>query len=294
MIVALIIGGLGNQLFQYAAGRALAEKHGVPLLLDTRLFQNYDLRPEGFLLDKVFKIDAAVAVEREIRDLIDWRASRIGRRLIREKFLGFLRGKNYYLQSGVAFNREFLSLPSSCYISGYWQSERYFINQEKLIRRHFTFKSPLTGINIKIEKKIRETPGAVSLHVRRGDYVSNTNTNSFHGVCSVDYYRTAMRFIRQKVNSPVYFVFSDDMEWVRENLKIDQEHSFVDHNLGQESFNDMHLMSLCQHHVIANSSFSWWGAWLNQNPDKVVITPKKWFSKDLHSADITPKNWKKL
>ncbi len=291
MIITQIIGGIGNQMFQYAAGLALAEKHGVPLLLDTRLFQNYDLRPEGFLLDKIFDIDAAVAEEREILGLINWRVSRIGRRLIRNKFLSFLCGKNYYLQNGVAFNREYLSLPSSCYIAGHWLSERFFINQEKLIRKQFTFKAPLVGKNKELAIKIHQTSGAVSLHVRRGDYVNDPHTNAVHGTCSIDYYKNAMLIIEKQLNNPIYFVFSDDINWVREHLPFDKEHTFIDHNQGTESYNDMYLMSLCKHHIIANSSFSWWGAWLNTNQEKIVIAPKNWFSKAVYSRDVVPKTW---
>jgi hypothetical protein len=291
MIITFIIGGLGNQMFQYAAGLALAEKHRVQLLLDTRLFKNYDLRPEGFLLDKVFEIDAAVAVEREIRDLIGWRASPIGRRLIRNNSLSFLRGKNYYLQNVVAFNREFLSLPSSCYIAGHWLSERFFINQEKLIRKQFTFKPTLVGKNKELAIEIHQTSGAISLHVRRGDYVNDPHTNATHGTCSIDYYKNAMLIMEKRINNPVYFVFSDDINWVRENLPFDQAHTFIAHNQGAESYYDMHLMSLCKHHIIANSSFSWWGAWLNTNHEKIVVTPKNWFAKSSYSKDIVPNTW---
>ena len=294
MYVVKFTGGFGNQMFQYAAGRALAEKHGVPLLLDIRLFQNYDLRPEGFLLDRVFNIDAALAEEHEIRTLIGWRASKIGRRLIRNKFLSFLCGKNYYLQNGVAFNREFLSLPSSCYIAGHWLSERFFINQEKLIRKQFTFKAPLVGKNKELAIKIHQKSESVSLHVRRGDYVNDPHTNSIHGTCSIDYYKNAMCFIEKQLIEPVYYLFSDDMDWVRENLSINQKHFFIDHNKDTDSFNDMHLMSLCKHHIIANSSFSWWGAWLNTNQEKIVVAPKNWFSKVLYSRDVVPKTWIKL
>jgi hypothetical protein len=295
MIIAQIIGGLGNQMFQCAAGLALAKKHGVPLLLDTRLFQNYDLRPEGFVLDRVFKIDATVAEEHEIRNLIGWRASLIGHRLMREESLSFLRGKTYYHQKGFAFNCEFLTLPSTCYFAGYWQTERYFKDEKELIWKQFTFKPPLNGKNKELANHIRQTYGAVSIHVRRGDYVSDSKTNAGHGVCGITYYQNAMRHIEKQVKNPVYFVFSDDVAWVRKHLPLDREHTFVDHNQGQESFNDMHLMSLCQHHIIANSSFSWWGAWLNSNPDQIVIAPKYWYkNKDWDSRDIAPENWEQL
>jgi hypothetical protein len=294
VIVSQIIGGLGNQMFQYAAGLALANKHGQPLLLDIRLFDNYDLRPEGFLLDKVFKIDANIAEAICIRNMFGWRTSRIGHRILREKYFSFLRGENYKVQNGMDFTNDFFELPSSCYLSGYWQSERYFKEYENLIREHFTFTAPMNKCNLDIVKQIQGISGAVSLHVRRGDYIWNNHTNSIHGVCSADYYQKAMSLIAKHVFDPVYFVFSDDLDWVKANLSIEYKHIFIDHNIGDDSFKDMQLMSFCQHHIIANSSFSWWGSWLNPSPDKIVIAPKKWFSNGLDISDITPMAWLKL
>ena len=130
--------------------------------------------------------------------------------------------------------------------------------------------------------------------MRRGDYVSNKKTNSMHGVCSLDYYRNAIKTILKRVENPVFFVFSDDIAWVKNNLVIDAPNVFIDHNSCMESYNDMRLMSLCQHHIIANSSFSWWGAWLGTNSNKIVIAPKQWFAHTKSTDDLIPVAWLKL
>ncbi len=290
-IISNVIGGLGNQMFQYAAGRALAEKYGVPLLLDTNLLKGYGLH-NGFELDRVFSIDAHIATDSEIYKLIAWRGTRIGCRLLRVKSLAFLRRKKYYMENGTSFNPEFVSLPEDCYLSGYWQTERYFKVHEALIREQFRFKLPLTGKNKEFVERIKQSSGAVSLHIRRGDYVSNPQTHAAHGICPIPYYKKAMRYIELQVKNPVYFIFSDDIKWVQDNLPIQQKHYFICHNKGLESYNDMRLMSLCKHHVIANSSFSWWGAWLNSNTDKIVIAPDQWFlNPDWDSRDHVPPDW---
>lgn len=133
---------------------------------------------------------------------------------------------------------------------------------------------------------------AVSLHVRRGDYVSDARTHAAHGLCSIDYYRAAVRYIIDRVEAPEFFVFSDDIAWARGNLDISHPCHYLDHNRGAESYNDMRLMSLCHHHIIANSSFSWWGAWLNPRDDKIVVAPARWFaSGNRRLDDLFPPGW---
>lgn len=289
-IIANVIGGLGNQMFQYAAGRVLAEKHGSELLLDTRMFNGYGLH-NGFELERLFCIDSRIAKDSEIRRLIGWRASRIGRRLMADGRLKFLQGRHYYKEQHISFNEEFLSLPDDCYLIGFWQSERYFEVYEKLIREQFRFKCPFSERNRAIAEKIERHPNAVSLHVRRGDYVANARTNAVHGACTLDYYERAMSEIQNRLSGVTYFVFSDDVEWARNNLSIQGECYFIDHNAGQESYNDMRLMSLCNHHIIANSSFSWWGAWLNPSQNKIVIAPRRWFANGADCSTHVPADW---
>jgi hypothetical protein len=130
--------------------------------------------------------------------------------------------------------------------------------------------------------------------VRRGDYINNVKNNATYGECSLDYYRAAIAYISERVVRPYFFIFSDDISWVQDNLKLDVPCQYVEHNYGVDSYNDMHLMSLCRHHIIANSSFSWWGAWLNSRPEKIVVGPRKWFVNDNNVMDRFPADWRAM
>ena len=133
---------------------------------------------------------------------------------------------------------------------------------------------------------------SVSVHIRRGDYISNKDTNALLGVCPMDYYDRAIAYIVERVVNPCFYFFSDDIAWVRRTFSLPFQSRFVDHNSGRQSFNDMRLMSLCRHHIIANSSFSWWGAWLGRNGDKTVIAPRRWFRRDIMDLkDLCPDSW---
>jgi len=292
MIIIKLIGGLGNQMFQYSAGYALAKKHNTNLFLDTRIFQDHKMH-NGFELDRVFKIDSFVAEEKEIKKLIGWRYYKIGRYILKNH-QNIFKGKHYYQEKDMTFNPEFLLLNDNCYLSGYWQSEKYFFHYSELIRKQFKFKIFLSSKNIVVADLIKKTSNAVSLHIRRGDYTSTAEARSVHFVCGIDYYDRAMKAIENKVLEPTYFIFSDDIEWVKKNIKIKKNHYYINHNKSNESYNDMRLMSLCDHHIVANSSFSWWGAWLNPNIDKIVIAPKKWFANSIDCTTHVPKKWLRI
>ena len=171
------------------------------------------------------------------------------------------------------------------------KSEKYFSNVEPQIRRDFTFRTPMNSINASIAAQIPAV-NAVSLHIRRGDYVSDAKAAATHGLCSIDYYQEAIRYISSKTPDPHFFIFSDDIEWAKENLHIDCHHQYINQNHGSESYNDMRLMSMCRHHIIANSSFSWWGAWLNPSSNKLIITPNNWFARnEKPTSDLIPSTW---
>ena len=181
-------------------------------------------------------------------------------------------------------------MTEKCYLMGNWQSERYFSQVAEIIRRDLSFKTPLTDRNAEL-MELMDKIEVVSLHVRRGDIASNLASMAIHGLCSLEYYRRAIEYVTVRVAKPEFVIFSDDMTWVRENLSIDYPCHYVDHNKGFESYNDMHLMSLCDHHIIANSSFSWWGAWLNPKGNKIVVAPQRWFLANYDSSDIVPSSW---
>jgi hypothetical protein len=292
MIISHIIGGLGNQMFQYAAGRALSLDWGEPFKLDISRFEGYGLH-QGFELQRVFNCAADIATEAEVRSLLGWQFPPAIRRVVARPSMSVLRRQNFVVEPHFHYWAGIKQIPYNSYLAGYWQSESYFQSQAATIRADFAFKLPLTDQNIALTTQIKQV-NAVSLHIRRGDYANNPKTTATHGLCSLDYYRAAMQHIAERVQSPYFFIFSDDIAWVKKNLAINFPHQYIDHNQGAESYNDMRLMSLCQHNIIANSSFSWWGAWLNTNAHKIVVAPKQWFANTTNVADLIPSSWERL
>lgn len=286
LIISHIIGGIGNQMFQYAAGRALSLTNSQRLLLDLSDFSNYRLH-HGFELSRVFNMTAERAEVSTVHEMLKWRANRLVKKVLRRPQFIWLRGKKFVVEPHFNYWADFFNLIDDCYLSGYWQSECYFKPFESIIRQDFTFREPLSGQNSDLALEIANTQ-SVSLHVRRGDYVSD----SIMDVCSLEYYRKAISYIADRVERPVFYVFSDDMAWVRKNLSVTFPCTYVDHNRRAESYRDMQLMSLCSHHIIANSSFSWWGAWLNSREDKIVLAPQRWFVNDTKNVkDLFPFGW---
>lgn len=295
MVITNLLGGLGNQLFQYAVGRALSLQHDVQLKFDVSGFAEfgggYSLWEFEFL--RVFDCPVQLASDTDIAQILGWQSnSRINRLLMRPG-MDLFRRKGFIVEPYFHYWQGINQLPSHVLLKGFWQSEKYFINVAKQIRDDLRFKHPLVDLNAEIAKQISQV-NAVSLHVRRGDYASNAKTTATHGLCSLDYYRAAIRHVVGQVEHPHFFIFSDDPAWVKSNLKIDYPCEFVEHNQGKESYNDMRLMSLCQHHIIANSSFSWWGAWLNPSVKKIVVAPKQWFANDNDTQDLIPQGWVRL
>jgi len=292
MIVSHIIGGIGNQMFQYAAGKALSLRLCTPLVLDLADFSDYRLH-QGFELSDVFGCEFQIVTKDQIRDVLGWRSSKAMRTLLLKPQLTWLRGKCFFEEPYFHYWQGFHDISNGCYLFGYWQSEKYFESVSEVIRGDFVFRHALEGKNLTLAQQMKGC-NAVSLHVRRGDYVSDDKTNSTHGVCSLDYYRDAVKHMMEHVSLPHFFIFSDDIAWCREHLGLKDHCSYIDHNTGNDSYRDMQMMSLCHHHIIANSSFSWWGAWLNPRGDKIVIAPKQWFVSGFNSSDLIPSAWLRL
>ncbi len=297
MIIARLRGGLGNQLFQYAAGRALAAHHRVELKLDLYTYTKHPYRK--FELDK-FNIDAVEATRAEVHHFTG--SNPILRYL--NKRDNYFRCKAVFAQPHYHFYPDFFALPNDIYLSGYWQSEQYVDGIGSLIRKQFTPKTPLDSRNEELQKII-ESKHSVAVHVRRGDY-SAAGYSSFFGVLPEDYYTQAIDEVRRRVGNPAFYFFSDDIAWCKSNFGTSGA-EFIEHNTGSEAYKDMLLMASCNHNIIANSTFSWWGAWLNSNPDKVVIAPKQWFksnfldrkepvyaSRVYNTKDLIPETWIRL
>lgn len=291
MIIVKLIGGLGNQLFQYAAGRRLAQVHNVPLKLDISGFETYKLHKYSL---QHFNLSAEIAAPGEIAGF-RYRPSLPG------KAAGFLlrrfgpsRNMPLVKEKYFHFDPEILSAGGNAYLEGYWQSEKYFKDIEAVIRHDLSFNQEPDAMNLEPAREIAGC-NAVSVHVRRGDYVSNPATNSAHGTASMDYYRAAMKIVAGKNPDARFFVFTDDPDWVGKNMSFDYPVKLLTHNNADKNYEDLRLMSLCRHNIVANSSFSWWGAWLNANPEKVVIGPKKWFNDTvLDTRDLVPGSWLRL
>jgi hypothetical protein len=298
MIIVQTKGGLGNQMFQYAFGRALSLKLGQQILIDT---SDFDLQPthQGFELSRVYNINLPICKNSDIRSILGWRHPRFIRNILYKKNFSWLKGEklvnepynNYWPD---IFNIDF---DFDCYISGYWLSFLYFESVQREIRSDFKFQKPLIGRNLSISKDINLL-NSISLHVRRGDYAANKNIRDKHGLCSLDYYNSAIQHICENVENPYFFIFSDDFDWVKSNLKLNYPCLYVDHNTGFDSYNDMHLMSLCKHNIIANSTFSWWAAWLNLHSNKIIVAPNSWLADkksvsnyDKFINDLIPESW---
>ena len=291
-VMARLMGGLGNQMFQYAAGKSLATRLGVSLLLDRTFLDNRStsagLTMRNYELD-VFKIDARVAEKGEVKKM---------RRPIDSKLSRLIPGvfsNHVFRETEKIFLKEFEDLSAPVYLEGFWQCEKYFLSiADSLINKDFVPVETISGLNSELLDRINST-SSVGLHVRRNDYVTNLSAAQFHGVCSVDYYERAAKLIVEKAGAEHCFVFSDEIEWVKANLHLPGTTTYVSYNKGRESYWDMFLMKNCKHHIIANSSFSWWGAWLNPSKEKIVIAPEKWFVDPASQRnEIIPVSWIKL
>jgi len=288
MIIVKLKGGLGNQLFQYAYGRQSAIKNNADLFLDTSSFKADILRE--FSLNQ-FNINT--------QSISNLYSSKFGDINYSFDSSFFNKRSNPFLCSNIIKEKGFNFTPiiinkiKNYYIDGYWQSEKYF----SAIRSELLKEIALSPILLSQEKYILNSDiimnsNSVSIHIRRGDYVNDPKTSSYHGVCSKDWYLKAVDYLESKHSNLQYFIFSDDMTWARENIAPNAFTKYVDPgSVGQEAL-DMMLMSLCKHNIIANSSFSWWGAWLNQNPEKQVVAPKKWFTHTKNDTrDLLPESW---
>jgi hypothetical protein len=289
MIIVRLSGGLGNQMFQYATGRAVAARSGVPLKLDVTAFVRDDNR--AFALDG-FRIAATVATEAEITRFLGAGYKELSTRLrLRLQRLLPHALRTLIWERGLPYESRLRQVGSSAYLAGYWQSESYFSDIADRLRDELTLFDPPSaeGQAMSAEMQARDS---LSVHVRRGDYVSHP---LYGGICTGDYYRRAVDSVCRRVPGIHAYLFSDDIAWAEANLDLGCETTYVRPRQGARDHEDIWLMSLCRHHVIANSSFSWWGAWLGKNRAKIVVAPRRWFndtSRDVR--DLVPAAWERI
>lgn len=271
MIVSQLVGGLGNQLFQYAAGRCLAEACGAELGLDLSAFTTYGLH--DYSLQHFRIIGKAVTPDMPQYPV----------RVFKEA-------------NGFQFDPAFNTLRDGIVLNGYWQSEKYFAAIADTIRDEFQVIHSLTGNNLELAERISST-NSVSIHVRRGDYVSNSYSDQILESLDLEYYHRSLEELCRVEDDLHCFVFSDDPTWVRTHLRPRIPATYVSHNEASANYEDLRLMTLCRHNIIANSTFSWWGAWLNANKGKRVFAPTQWLSanaRQLVVKDLIPESWTRV
>jgi hypothetical protein len=292
MIIVQLLGGLGNQMFQYAIGRRLAWERNTSLKLDITHYQQDPLRRYGL---HQFNIQAEVASLDELNPILNSSTGRKAIRWLERRFFPFTARSTLHERYPYQYDSDVPRCSRrTIYLQGYWQNEAYFKPIERLIREDFTWRNALNPASHEIARQIREVI-SVSLHIRRGDYAHNPVTQRFHGLLPMEYYVQASEHIAAQVGKPHFFVFSDDPQWAEENLRLRYPLTFIRHNGGNSDQEDLRLMSLCQHHIIANSSFSWWGAWLSDNPNKIVFAPCKWLNNPiLDTTYVTPSGWHRI
>lgn len=288
MKIVNILGGLGNQMFQYAFALALSEKWpNESVRIDTSGFNGYPFH-NGYELKRIFNVSlpetSLIEKMSVFYPLLNYRMLKIGIRILPKRKTVIKEPKD------MSFDPNILRLKDSGYYLGYWQTEKYFNDIRQTILDVFTFPHFLPkSKNQNLSKEIIDKV-TVSVHVRRGDYLKIGNAC---GICTLEYYNKAISNILERIQPDTFLVFSDDIDWCQKNLSTSFgtiQAIYVDWNNGLDSYRDMQLMSLCNHNIIANSSFSWWGAWLNSHPDKIVITPYKWMNNG-GWVDIIPKDW---
>lgn len=284
MVIVKVIGGIGNQMFQYAFYMKMKS-----LGKDVRLYIS-DYKEDAkvkYMLDK-FHVSFDEATKLDLKKYIGigGKISGAGRRLAGKKPFVI-----YDERLDVGYQPEVLDIDDGV-IGGYWQCEKYFKDISGDVRKVFSFTDDMLSNKCReIACKI-ESVNATSVHIRRGDYLLPENAQKYSGICTEEYYKKAMDYIRERFADTKFFFFSDDPEWVRDNLCGDGD-VVVDCNTGDDSYLDIYLMSKCKNNIIANSSFSWWGAWINSNPNKMVIAPHRWF-KHYEVSDAICEDWIKV
>ena len=280
-------GGLGNQMFQWALARMIQVMTDMDVYLDMSYFNKSYARP--YQLD-IFNFQPQILTDpwMKLKLAFIWKFRAFFRR-------GKIFGITLFSERHFQFDPNIQKIKNNTYIEGFFQSEKYFKDVEEYIKSDFKFSGYPVNENKETMNKIYEPGTSISLHIRRGDYVDKKRYQDLYAKCSIDYYKRAVEYIAQKYPNPKLFVFSDDIKWVQRRLNLPYETIFVANNTGEKDYEDMRLMSMCAHNIISNSTFSWWAAWLNPNPNKIVIAPKKWFNDDsIVQTDIIPKEWVQL
>lgn len=281
MIIARLQGGLGNQLFQYAAAKSLAHRLDKPFKLEiiTSLQKDKLRHIALYDLNTTFEL----ATKEAVSQFVSFPSLYRHKPALFSKF-----GRNIYREPHFHFDRQFFQCHDPVFLDGFWQSPLYFKDIETIIRHDFTVKESLIQA-LKEKGQELENRSSLAVHVRRGDFL-HPKTGAYHGVLDAAWYTKAIRLVMEKIPGVSIYYFSDDIEWVKKNLPASGAEYVSSYT--KSAIEDFYLMTHCRHNIIANSSFSWWTGWLNANPGKMVVAPKKWFADDrINTTDLIPVEW---
>ena len=286
-IIVNISGGLGNQMFQYAAAYSFAKKKGFELILDISDYKK--IKNREFQLKLIFSINNKIATNNDLNELLGYKKFFLVRRFLKKLHWS---SDKILIEKPYNFNTKFSDIRNSIYLQGYWQNYNYFSSYKNKIREIFMFQA-LTKEETQLFRNFLHIKNLTSVHIRRGDYISKKNKNIFYQL-DESYYRDSIGYIESKVDNPHFLIFSDDYNWVRKNLKC-SEKKFTLMDFTPDTLSHFKLMCLCKHHIIANSTFSWWPAWLKkQTNDKIVIAPKKWLNGTFQPSGLIMPSWKRF
>lgn len=287
MVLVNLMGGLGNQAFQYATGRSLSIKLNTELKLDHSFLEadtkgQYTQRHYEL---SVFNGPQLRATEDDLMLVAKARKQGLFSKLFSGSKI------TLFNENGFPYNTPIEAVSGDVYLNGFWQSEKYFKGIRQTLLYNLSLKVALSSEAAKLKDEIKKQEVAVSLHFRRGDYVNLSSASAFHGVAGLDYYQKAVELISSKMENPVFYIFSDEIDWVKQNFQLPG----AKYISGLKSYEDLELMKTCRHNIIANSSFSWWGAWLNDNTRKIVVAPRNWFKDtSVNTTDLIPASWQKI
>jgi hypothetical protein len=290
-IIVKIWGGVGNQMFQYAAAKALALQTGRELVIDILHFNRVHLNetPRQYKLNIFPAIKEVTALKKDVNNIVpQFRSPLLSRvyRNINKSIFNF--NKSYRVDKSSFYSEISVNQSHVTYLDGYWQSEKYFQAMSEEIRELFSLNYLDADPSLTENIEAIRSANSASIHVRRGDYIASPHSKQIHAICDPKYYEKAIDIVGKAASDGLtLFIFSDDIEWCRANLRIQFPHKFI---VTTQDYHDLYLMSICNHNIIANSSFSWWAAWLNMNEDKLIVAPKKWFL-NADSGDIIPNSW---
>lgn len=299
MILVRLMGGLGNQMFQYATAHSVSLRNNTVVKIDTSLLEANLLEDDKVVTHRnldldIFDLKITKATPQEIIYFNGKKYDNLLGKLY-NRLIFFSRKKNLIIEKDRSFQSLVLSLPDNICLVGGWQSPKYFEGYEQEIKNLFAFKKPLLDVSKTIFEEIRNA-NSICIHVRRGDYVTSPKYNKSLGAKSAEYYNHAITIFESKIENPKFFIFSDDLNWCKQHLKSKSPFTFVEEiHAGEKNGNYLQLMTHCKNFIISNSTYSWWGAWLSKNESKLVVAPKTW-ALDPASvpADILPENWIKI